>query len=193
MTAAKAESTSAGVRFEGGWSEVCSFAENIEDIMKDNVNDDETIEEYNDWRPRKEEDEEKISKKTAKRASIQEKEVEEEYKGANEELKQAGKKVKNGIENTIDKEKSSTDELKDASKSLERLVGAKALNSIRKMERTIYERIMLRFNPYYFDTEYFSANLKEKEDNYRFTVNVSEGDLREKVKENLKEENKLSE
>ncbi len=190
---------------------------------------DDSIEGYNKWRPREEEDEKDIKKKTAEGASMEEKNVEKDFKGTDEELKTAGKKVKEGINGAKEKgksaiveikeeasdsvnkfvngdsekekkgskddrssaedEKSTTEELKDASKCINRLVGSKSIKSLRKMEKAIYEQVMLKFNPYYFDTEHFSVNLEEKnEDHYLLTVNIPDDDLRDTIKKGLRED-----
>ncbi|MBS3781672.1 MAG: hypothetical protein KGY68_03575 [Candidatus Thermoplasmatota archaeon] len=241
----KPETTHSGIKIEGDWEEICGFARDLEDILKDSYEKDDSaedmddsIEDYNEWRPREEEDEKDISKKTVEEASINEKKVEKEFKGTDEELKSAGKKFKEGINgaankgksaaaelkdasknivngkskisskdpDSIDdiaesvdkktaerkeKEKSATKELKDASKCINRLVGAKSIESLRKMEKAIYEQIMLKFNPYYFDTEHFSVNLEEKNnDHYLLTVNIPDDQLRETIKDGLEKEDR---
>ena len=236
MNKHKPETTHSGIKIEGDWEEICDFARDLEDILKesyekkDSAEDmDESIEEYNKWRPREEEDEEDISKKTAQEASMEEKNVEKDFKGTDEELKSAGKKVREGINGAKEKgknaiveikeeasdsvnrfvngetekkkkevkdeksgpeyEKSTTEEFKDASKSINRLVGSKSIKSLRKMEKAIYEQVMLKFNPYYFDTEHFSVNLEEtNEDHYLLTVNIPDDDLRDTIKKGLRED-----
>jgi len=248
MNKHKPETTHSGIKIEGDWEEICGFARVLEDILKksyekeDSSEDmDDSIEGYNKWRPREEEDEEELSKKTAEEASMEEKKVEKDFKGTDEELKSAGKKVKEGLNGAKEKGKSAIVELKDdasksvnglleksqkdtketdenfepagkkskersneadnkkkspsaelkeASKCINRLVGYKSIKSIRKMEEAIYEQVMLKFNPYYFDTEHFSINLEEKnDDDYLLTVNIPDEELRETIKKGLKEEN----
>jgi len=236
MNKQKPETTHSGIKVEGDWDEICGFARDLEGILKesyekeDSAEDmDDSIEGYNKWRPREEEDEKDIKKKTAEGASMEEKNVEKDFKGTDEELKTAGKKVKEGINGAKEKgksaiveikeeasdsvnkfvngdsekekkgskddrssaedEKSTTEELKDASKCINRLVGSKSIKSLRKMEKAIYEQVMLKFNPYYFDTEHFSVNLEEKnEDHYLLTVNIPDDDLRDTIKKGLRED-----
>jgi len=251
MNKQKPETTHSGIKIEGDWEDICGFARDLEEILKESYEKEETlediddsIEDYNKWRPREEEDEKDISKKTAEEASMEEKNVERDFKGTDEELKSAGEKVKESIngakekgksaivelkddasksvnglvkseaeksqkestdeksedidkkvigssdENTSE-EKSPSTELKEASKCINRLVGSKSIKSLRKMEEAIYEQVMLKFNPYYFDTEHFSVNLEEKnDDHYLLTVNIPDEDLRRTIKEGLEEENK---
>lgn len=245
------KTTHSGIKIEGGWENICGFARDLEGILKESYekedtaeNMDDSIEVYNKWRPREGEDEEEISKRTAEEASMEEKNVEKDFKGTDEELKSAGEKVKksiNGakekgksaitelkddasnsvdslvkadqensqkdsnrtdekvkptseetkgnINESIQEKKSAANELKDASKCINRLVGSKSIKSLRKMEEAIYEQMMLKFNPYYFDTEHFSVNLEEKnDDDYLLTVNIPDEELRKTIKKGLKEE-----
>ncbi|MFP4000619.1 MAG: DUF5828 family protein [Thermoplasmata archaeon] len=250
MSKQKQKTTHSGIRIEGNWEEICGFARDLERILKESYekedtaeNMDDSIEGYNKWRPREEEDEKDLSKRTAEQAAIKKKGVEKDFKGTNEELKSAGKKVKKGINGAKDKGKSAivelkdnaskgmnnlinnkskksqknvdrteenTDppdkkkeikgteenkspsaELKDASKSINRLIGSKSIESLRKMEEAIYEQVMLKLNPYYFDTEHFSINLEEKDDDhYLLTVNIPDDELRKTIKRGLREKGK---
>ncbi|MFP3871551.1 MAG: DUF5828 family protein [Candidatus Aenigmatarchaeota archaeon] len=179
----KIEVTNSGVQFKGGWKEVCHFARSVEDAMEKGRPDEESLQDYEDWRPREEEDIEELSEKTAKKACIKKKKVEKEYNGAKEELDRAGRRIKNSVS------KNSAENFKKASKSLERVFEAGSIKTIRILEKMIYSQIMLRFNPCYFDTDFFSVNLEEsgegKKKDYRFSVNISDDRLRERVKEEL--------
>jgi len=252
MNKHKPETTHSGIKIEGSWEDICGFARELEGILKESYEKEDTaedmddsIEGYNKWRPREEEDEKDISKKTAEEASMEKKDVEKDFKGTDEELKSAGKKVKKGINGAKEKgksaivelkddaskgvnslvkakangsqkdsdethersesaeketeedvnesdnkQKSASAELKEASKCINRLVGSKSIESLRRMEKAIYEQVMLKFNPYYFDTEHFSVNLEEKnDDHYLLTVNIPHEKLRETIKKGLEEEN----
>lgn len=175
------------MRCEGQWRDICSFAETFEDVMEDNSVDEEEIQEYDEWRPKEKENVKDISEKTADKACVQKTKVEEDYNGAKEELGKAGKKIKKGV---TGKEPTGKN-IKEATKNVERLFEAGSIRSIRKLEKMIYQGIMLKFNPCYFDTEDFSVNLEKsdngEEKNYKFSVNISDEELREKVRKELKE------
>ncbi len=187
--------TLSGMKSEGNWDEICDFARKLENILKTVSEEKEkktikqiiseykiSIKRYHEWRPREEEDEKIISKRTAINASLKIQKVEKEFNGTTKELQIAGKKVKQTINIRKNKEKS-TDELKDVSKCIYRILGAKSVSSIRKLETFIYEKIMLRFNPYYFDTEHFSVNLQRiNNGKYRLTVNISNDTLRKMIR-----------
>jgi len=181
------EMTNAGLKYKGSWNDICFFARNLEEAMKKCVPDHECVEQYDEWRPREEEGEDELMVKTAEKAAIKQTGVEERFNGTKKELSEAKGEFKKSLEDVKNGENPS-EEIKDASKHIERVVEVKALESLRRMEETIYERIMLRFNPYYFDTEDFSVNLEEKKDNYFLTVNISDEDIRKDVKKLMKEE-----
>jgi len=66
------------------------------------------------------------------------------------------------------------------------LVSAKSLESLRKIEETIYKNLMLKFNPCYFDTEDFSLTINHKKDEgYIFCVNISDENLGTHIQEEL--------
>ncbi len=179
------DKTNAGLEFEGRWKDICIFARTFEKVIEENAPNEQSIEKYHCWRPREEEDEKDLSEKTAENACMDEKKVEKKYNGAKEELASAGEKIKKGVNG----EEAPTENIKEASKKVERLVGAESIKSIRKFERMIYEEVMLRFNPYYFDTEHFSVNLEEisngGEEKYKLTINIPDEELRETVRNEL--------
>ncbi len=183
------EFTNAGLKFRGRWKENCSFARSFEKTIDKFSSDKESVEEYDKWRPRENEDEEEITKRTAEEACIDRKKVEDDYNGAKEELEEAGEHIKNSVKGVVNGDGSSAGDIKEASKNVERLVEAGSIKSLRKLERMIYEKIMLRFNPYYFDTEEFSVSLQKAngvEKTYIFSINISDEELREEIRRELK-------
>lgn len=186
MSEPNLELTNAGLKVEGDWKEVCVFAKNIESFFDENAADERSVEEYDHWRPREEEDEKELIKRTARKACLDKKEVEEVFNGAREELEAAGENIKKGMNG----EEHRAENIKEASRDIERLVEAESIKSIRKLEKMIYEDIMLRFNPYYFDTEDFSVNLEKISDGgderYKLAINVSNEEMRKKIKDEVR-------
>ncbi|MFB6146040.1 MAG: DUF5828 family protein [Candidatus Nanohaloarchaea archaeon] len=177
--------TNSGVKSEGNWDEITDFAEEVEDVMKDTDVDSESLEEYNRWRPRKEEAENEVKKKTVEEASLKKTRMEEETEGtikdiekATEEAFKAGKKV--GKDKEIPEK-----ELVDASKTFSRPFLSNFFRWARKFERFIYAKVMLRSDTYYLDTRDFSANMKSSKGEYQMEINVPEEKNREKVKQGL--------
>lgn len=145
------EMTNAGLEYHGSWDEVCVFSRKLKTIMDDCISSDGAIDEYSEWRPKEHEDEEDVKKKTAKKASLDKRDIE-----------------------------------RKSSNQLGTLIGVSFVRLVRKMERVIYHRVMLNFNPYYFDTVHFSTNLEAKGNHYVLTINIPDEDKRERVKENVK-------
>ncbi len=181
------EMTNAGLRYKGSWNDICFFARNLQKAMKKCVPDHECVEQYDEWRPREDEGEDELMVKTAEKAAIKPTRVEKRFNGTKRELSDARGEFKKSLED-VKNGKNPSKDIKDASKHIENVVEVKALESLRKMEETIYKRIMLRFNPYYFDTEDFSVNLEAKKGDYFLTVNISDEDMRNDVKKLMKEE-----
>lgn len=101
------------------------------------------------------------------------------------EISRASKKLKRSVKEIVNEE-NPVDELKDASKSIGKTIAAESFESVRKMEKFIYEKIMLKFTPYYFDTEDLSINLEKKgKDRYILNVNIMDEKIRNKIKEKI--------
>lgn len=181
------EVTNAGLKYRGTWGAICGFSRELEKIIDECVSNGDSIDQYNDWRPREHEGERDIKEKTAKVASLNTKNVEKESNGAKKDLGDAGEKLKCSVENVKNGDNPAKN-LKDASKHVGNLVGAKSVQSIRKMEHIIYEKIMLIFNPYYLDTEDFSVNLERQKDYYVLTINIPDEEKRRKVKKTVEKE-----
>ena len=177
------EITNSGLRFEGDWERVCDFSKKLEDVMNDYIESKRELDDFDEWRPHENDSDEDMKEKTAEEAVVGEQKIEEGFEGAKEELGKAEEKMIDSIEdikNGIDPSK----DLKAALVELEKILGVESLRSIRKIEKTIYKKLMLKMNPYYFDTEDFSVNLDfEKDDLYCLKINMSEDDLREHVQD----------
>ncbi|MFO7791880.1 MAG: DUF5828 family protein [Candidatus Saliniplasma sp.] len=181
MTEPIVKKTNSGFSIPGNWEDICSFTKELEDIIEIHINDEDSIKEFNGWRPKEEETEKEVEEKTAQNASISPKKVEKDFNGTKKEFSEAGENIKKSV-NDLSNGKNPSVGLKDASKNISKVIGAKSLESVRKIERMIYEKIMLKFNPYYFDTEHFSVNLEEgREGKYILTLNIPDEDLRKKI------------
>jgi len=188
MTKPKVKKINSGVKITGDWDEICDYSRRLENIIEKFSEDKKSVEDYNGWRPREKESEKDVAKKTAEKASIDEKQVEKDFNGTDKELEEAGKNIKKSVDD-LSNGCSPGKGIKDASKNIGKVIGAKSIKSIRKMEKTIYERVMLKFNPFYFDTEEFSLNLEEQNgDGYVLTLNITDEVLRKKIIDSFKDE-----
>ncbi len=181
------EMTNAGFKYHGSWENICNFARNLENVIKKCVTAEDSIERYHEWRPREEEDDKDLKVKTAKEAVVRTKTCEREFNGTKEEIRDAELDLKKSVYD-VENGRNPGEDIKDATKHLERILEVKSIQSIRNMEDTIYKWIMLRFNPCYFDTEDFSVNVEGKDDDYSITFNISDEKKRDEIKSILKEE-----
>ncbi len=176
--------TNAGFKYEGSWEEICEFSKDLENIISHCIHKSDSIQHYHHWRPREDDNEKDITDKTAEEAVIKKTKVEKEFDGTKEEIVEAEEKFKDSIKEVKNGHNPSKD-LKEASKHMEKLVETKSIQSLRNMEEIIYKKLMLKFNPYYFDTEDFSVNIEDKKDRYILTINISDENKRESMIEDI--------
>ncbi len=184
-----AEITNAGIRYQGNWEEICDFADHLSAIIDEYIDDDEALGDYNQWKPEEGESEEELSMKTAEEASMEETGIEKEFNGTKEELNEARDKLFDSIEHAANGD-DPRGKLKEASRKVGRAMGAKSIESIRELEIQLYDKVMLQLNPFYFDDEDFSINLKKNNgsNEYTLTLNIPDGKIRKEVKQSVKED-----
>lgn len=175
------EETNSGVKKKGDWEEIAEFGEEVEEVV-DGSADESSVDKFNEWRPRVEESERDVKRKTVDEAVLPEKKLEEESNGV-EDLKQAsGKAAEAGRK--VAKRKNPEPEVKDASKDAAKPFYSGIAKIFRKLENLIYSNIVLALNPYYLDTQDFSADIKHKK-NGKFEMDVSAP--KEEMRKDLKE------
>lgn len=179
--------TNSGVRKHGDMKEMAEFSEDVKHALEAAGIHKNSIEGFEDWRPKKEDSEKDIEEKTVEEASMSEKEVEKKSDGVKEDLseareatKEAGNKVKNGD--------NPGKEIKETSRRLLRPVLSESVKIARNMERKIYSNLMVKFNPYFFDSQDFSADIKSDKDGYTMEVNVPDEKYRKGLKSGLNRE-----
>ncbi len=175
------QETNSGLKKRGDIKEVAKFSKEVENVLQDAGVKKNSIKEFREWRPKEEDDEGDIAEKTVEEASMSEKSIEKESNGVKEDLseakeatKKAGNKVKNGD--------NPGNEIKKTSKSLLRPVLSESVKFARSFEKEIYSKLMVKFNPYFFDSKDFSADLKSKKGEYTMEVNVPDESYRNKLK-----------
>lgn len=175
------EETNAGVKKKGDLEEVAGFARDVEKVMDEEIDDSKSIERFRDWRPREDDSKEDIRKKTVEAATVPEKELEEKSDGkrdiakAGEKALSGGKKLKKG--------KKPAGDFKEASRRFVRPFYSVSAKITRKLEEKVYSDLMLKFNPYFFDTEDFSADLRMSKGQYVFDVGVADKNSRDCLKQ----------
>jgi hypothetical protein len=180
------EKTNAGLEVEGDLEEVADIARKAEEVMKEEEADEKSVEDFNEWRPRETDTEDDLRRKTVEKASVKKKSVEDEAEGIHD-LKQAGEKAVEAGKKTAKMQK--PDEAKEATEDAFRPFYSLTLKITRLFERSIYSRLMLRFNPYFFDSAQVSADVKSlKEEKYRMQITSTDKKCREALKHELAEE-----
>lgn len=186
MEAEDVEKTNSGVKKTGSWSKIVDFSEKVEEALKGSAKD-ESVEKLSKWRPRREEAEGDIEKKTVDSAVIKENKLEEESNGVREDLKEASKNAAEAGKKAAEK-KNPEKEVAKASQEAARPFYSNIAKAFRRFEDFVYRNIVLRFNPYYLDTEDFSVDMKSKGDGeYEMGVKVPEEETREDLKKKFEE------
>jgi len=173
--------TNSGVKKKGDWKEIAEFSEEVEDVVKDSA-EDSSVEKFNEWRPRVEESERDVKRKTVDEAVIQEKQLEKESNGV-KDLKEASEKATKAGKKAAKRENPES-EIKDASKDAAKPFYSGLAKIFRKFENLVYSRIVLALNPYYLDTQDFSADIKHKrKGEFEMDVSAPKEEMRKDLKE----------
>lgn len=150
----KVEEDSFGYSLEGSWDEVVRFGEEIISTFEEHGVEQETISEWDAWRPRSGEQEGEMRKKTVEKAKVSRGDKPSENVAETaEKLSETGKKTSEG-EIGEAAEKAS-----EASKSAGKAVEDVSRGVVRAVEDKVYHRIT-KTNPMYFDSEDFNASLE---------------------------------
>lgn len=179
--------TNSGVKKEGDIEEVSEFAEEVEEVIAEEDLDEDTVERFREWKPEKDDNKKNIEKKTVETASIPKKRAEEKSEGLKRDVEKAGKAAKDAGKKAAQKENPGP-ELAKASRRFIRPVYSGAVKATRGFEEKVYSGMMVKFNPYFFDSREMSADLKtDKNGNYTMRVNVPDGNYRKRLKNRFSE------
>lgn len=180
------EKTNSGVKEKGEWYEIAEFGRQLEEVMEDRGVDGDSLEKFREWRPKEEEAENDMKRKTVDEAVVNRKKVEDKDDGMREGVKEAsgkmaeaGKKAVNGG--------GTEKEVVEASEDVVIPVFSRLVKVFRRFESMVYSRFSLRDNRYYLDTEDFSVDVKSKDGEYEIDVSVPEKGFREEVKRSMEE------
>ncbi|MDZ7688508.1 MAG: DUF5828 family protein [Halobacteriales archaeon] len=150
----KVEEDSFGYSLEGSWDEVVRFGEEIISAFEEHGVEQETISEWDAWRPRSGEQEGEMRNKTVEKAKVEKgNKPSEDVAETAKNLSETGKKTTKG-EIGEAAEKAS-----EASKSAGKAVEDASRGVVRAVEDKVYHRIT-KTNPMYFDSENFNASLE---------------------------------
>ncbi|MFW6382781.1 MAG: DUF5828 family protein [Haloferacaceae archaeon] len=188
------EESVSGFKIRGAWGDVVEHGERITRALRDAGVDGDAFEEWDEWRPKSHERlREDVGEKTAEQASVAEGEGEKAGKDPDEDLQTAGERLSESYEHV---ENGDSDEAVERwSESLgyvARAADSAGRKALRRVENTVYQRVMTQIAPYYFDNELVSANIQkstrgEGDVEFVFEVNINDDDLKDEVSTRLGE------
>ncbi|WP_435348211.1 DUF5828 family protein [Haloarchaeobius sp. HRN-SO-5] len=190
------EESISGFKVRGTWPEVVEHGERITRALRDlDANTGtyaDAFEEWNEWRPKVTEDiDQDVSEKTAEQASVAEGEGEKAGKQPNEDVQTAGEKLSQSYESLEEGDTdSAVDKWSESINYVARAADSAGRKALRKVEDTVYQRVMTQLAPYYFDNELVSANLQQTggdEEAFIFEVNLNDEDIKSEVADRLYE------
>jgi len=186
------EESVSGFKLRGSWGDIVEHGERITEALREADASGDAYEEWNEWRPKHHERlGEDVSEKTSEQASVAEGKGEQEGKAPDDDLKTAGEKISESYEK-LEEEKTdeAVDKWQDSVNYVARAADSASRKAIRKVEDTVYQKVMTRLAPYYFDNDLISANVQrvgrdDGDPEFVFEVNVNDDDLKEQVSEKL--------
>ena len=187
------EESVSGFKLRGSWGDIVEHGERITEALREAGASGEAYEEWNDWRPKSHERlGEDVSEKTAEQAHTGEGKGEKKGKTPDDDLKTAGEKITESYEKLEDDETDeAVDKWQDSVSYVARAADSASRKALRKVEDTVYQKVMTRLAPYYFDNDLVSANVQRAgrggngEPEFVFEVNVNDDDLKAVVSEKL--------
>jgi hypothetical protein len=153
-TEEQVEEDSFGYSLEGSWDEIVRFGEKIISTFEEHDVEQDTISEWDAWRPRSGEEEKEMREKTVEKAKVEE--GDETAESAAETAEKLSETREKTAEGDIGE---AAEKASEASKSAGKTVGDAGRDVVRAVEDRVYRRIT-KTNPLYFDTENFNASLE---------------------------------
>jgi hypothetical protein len=188
------EESVSGFKLRGTWGDIVEHGERITEALREADVSGDAYEEWDEWRPKHHERlGEDVSEKTAEQASVGEGKGEKKGKAPDDDLKTAGEKITESYEKLEDEQtEEAVDKWQDSVSYVARAADSASRKALRKVEDTVYQKVMTRLAPYYFDNDLISANIQQVgrgdgEEEFVFEVNVNDDDLKETVSEKLAE------
>lgn len=185
-----------GFKEEGDWHDIVAFGEKVYvsskqsielmDIPEEEREDlREFLEEFDEWRPKLEEESEEVSNKTAENASVDSPESDE----IQENVESASENMKESLEAVEENDpKKAGSHWKETTESLVLASGGTLQRVLEWFEKSIYKNVMPILSPYYFDNDILSASLwKKSDDKYIFELVPNDDQFREVFEKEIEE------
>ncbi|GAB3033370.1 DUF5828 family protein [Natronobiforma cellulositropha] len=197
------EESISGFKVRGDWGDVVEHGERITYALREaGVDEPDTdlnarfaraYEEWNEWRPKAHETlEVDVSEKTAAQAHLEEGEGEKAGKAPDDDIKTAGEKLSASYEALEEDDAAeAVDTWRESIDYVARAADSASRKAIRRVEDTVYQRVMTQLAPYYFDNALVSANIQQAgrngDETFVFEVNVNDDPLKADVSDRLAE------
>lgn len=185
------EESVSGFKIRGDWGTVVEHGERITQALRELDADDEfrtAFEEWDDWRPKAHEDiDEHVSQKTAEQAHTKEGPGERAGKNPDEDIRTAGEKLSESYDKLGEDTDEAVNRWGESIDYVTRAADSAGRKAIRKVEDTVYKRVMTQLAPYYFDNDLISANVTRSNEEFVFEVNVNDDELKTQVGDILAE------
>ncbi|WP_458207367.1 DUF5828 family protein [Haladaptatus sp. NG-SE-30] len=187
------EESISGFKLRGSWGDIVEHGERITRALRDAGASGEALEEWEEWRPKSHERlGEDVAEKTAEQAHVGEGKGEQAGESPDDDLKTAGEKLTESYEKLEeDDTEGAMDRWQDSVNYVARAADSASRKAIRKVEDTVYQKVMTQLAPYYFDNDLISANIQQTsrmedgEEGFIFEVNVNDDELKDRVSELL--------
>ncbi|MFC6753466.1 DUF5828 family protein [Halorubrum tibetense] len=188
------EESISGFKQRGDWGDIVEHGERITLALREADIDGDAFHEFDDWRPKTHERiDEDVSEKTAEQASVSEGNGEKAGKTPGDDLQTAGEKLTESYEKVEDDDtEGAIERWSESIDHVARAADSAGRKAIRKVEDTVYRKVMTQVAPYYFDNELVSANVTEvgrgdDGETFEFEVNVNDDELKDEVRSILEE------
>ncbi|MDZ5812804.1 DUF5828 family protein, partial [Halorubrum sp. AD140] len=126
-------------------------------------------------------------------ASVNEGEGERAGKSPGDDLQTASEKLTESYEKVEENDtESAMERWGESVEHVARAADSASRKALRKVEDTVYQKVMTQMAPYYFDNELVSANIQEvgrgeNGETFEFEVNVNDDELKAEVSDILAE------
>ena len=157
------EESISGFKVRGDWGDVVEHGERIALALREVGVDGDAYYEFDEWRPKTHERiDEDVSEKTAAQASVDEGKGERAGKSPGDDLQTAGEKLTESYEKVEENDtESARERWGESIEHVARAADSASRKALRKVEDTVYRKVMTQMAPYYFDNELVSANVQE--------------------------------
>ncbi|GAA0222919.1 DUF5828 family protein [Haladaptatus pallidirubidus] len=187
------EESISGFKLRGSWGDIVEHGERITQALREADVSGAAFEEWDEWRPKSHERlGEDVSEKTAEQAHVGEGKGEQAGESPDDDLRTAGEKLTESYEKLEDDDtEGAMDRWQDSVNYVARAADSASRKALRKVEDTVYQRVMTQLAPYYFDNDLVSANIQQTsrmedgEEGFIFEVNVNDDELKERVSDLL--------